>query len=249
MHKKHRQTYIGVAVMTLMLPSALDWAQPSLTQIALPNEAKVFEIGERIAVNGIPLQLQGFVSARKPEQVAFWFRQTLGKPLVENKLGDSLVLGRAQGERYLTVQLEPAGTGTRGLITINDLEKGYKRHSETDTILEHWLSHLPTGSRSIGRMTSEDNGKIEEYLIFSNGQGIDINVDRLMKLMGNDGYLLQHQVTVEGKRHFRSDSESNSGKFLLFRRSGREAIAIIFQNKSVGTAIVISAITFKERSK
>lgn len=246
---QHRKRYIRALVMILMLSGGLASAQSNRSQIELPKEAKAFEIGGRVTVNGLPLHLRGFVSARKPAQLAVWFRQTLGNPLVENKLGDSLILGRAQGEHYLTVQLEPAGAGTRGLIAIADLKAAYERHSETDMALEHWLSRLPSGSRSIRRTTSEDGGKLAEYLLVINNHGIALNLERIKGLMRVDGYSLQYQAAIDDKRSSRSGSAPTAGETLLFKGEGREAVVVIFRSEGVGTAIVLNAVTFMERIK
>ena len=245
---RRKEPFLAFAVI-LALSGGLVSAQSNRGQIQLPKEARAFEIGGQLTLNGLPVQVQGFVSARRPAQLAAWFRQSLGKPLVENKLGDTLILGRFQGEQYLTVQLVPAGAGTRGIVAVADLKIAYQRRTETDGFLEHWRSKLPSGSYSIRRATSEDAGTQSEYLLAINNYGITLNLERIKSLMRADGYLLLRQATIDAKQPSRSDAAQNEGKILLFNGDGREATVLIFRNEGLGTAIVLNAVTFMARFK
>ena len=244
-----RKWHLLAFALILALSGELASAQSNRGQIQLPEEARAFEIGGQLTLNGLPVEAQGFVSAKRPAQLAAWFRQSLGKPLVEDKLGDKLILGRSQGEQYLTVQLEPAGAGTRGIVAIADLKLAYQRRAETDGLLEHWRSKLPSGSHSIRRATSEDEGKQSEFLLAINNHGIALNLERIKSLMRADGYLLLRQATLDAKPPSRSDIAQNEGEILLFNGDGREATVLIFRNEGLGTAVVLNAVTSMARFK
>ena len=165
-HKQHwRALVLGLAFMA---PGNFALAQASWPTIALPKDVRAFDIGEQLTINGLPMRMQGFVSARNPVQLAEWFRQRMGKPLVENTLANKLILGRAQGEYYLTVQLEPAATGTRGIAAVSHLKAAYDGRAENRASTEHWLSRLPAGSKLLSQMSSEDAGKASTYLLVVN---------------------------------------------------------------------------------
>lgn len=239
-----RTSCVRAFVIALSLSGGLVSAQSGQWAISLPKETDVFEIGDHLVINGLPTHLQGFVSPMKPAQLATWFRRTLGAPLVENKLGASLILGQARGRHYLTVQLEPFGMGARGVVAIADLKAAYQRRSETDGAIEHWRSRLPSGSGSITRMTSEDGETFAEYLLAINNHGVDLNLDRIKSLMRTDGFSLQRQVSIDGKGASRS-----VGEILMFKGQDREAIAVIYSSAGVGTAIVVNTVTAMERFK
>ena len=139
----------GVTVIGLMLMALANTvlAQTAWPTIALPSEASAFDIGKQVNVNGLPMRMRGFVSALKPAQLTAWFRQHMGKPLVENRLADKLILGRVQDEYYLTVQLEPVGSARLGVATLTHLKTAYDTRADNRANTEHWLSRLPAGSK------------------------------------------------------------------------------------------------------
>lgn len=243
-----------ILVVGMMLPvlaglKGLALAQSAWPGIALPKEVQVFDITAQMTVNGLPMRVQGFVSTTKPAQLANWFRQDLGNPLIENKLAEKLILGRAHGEHYLTVQLEPAGTGTRGLIATTHLKAAYDRRLETQAAIDHWQSRLPSGSRVISQMTSEDRGKLAQHLVAINNHSTDLNLERIKSLMREDGFALQYEATADSKGTSRTTGAIATGKTLFFTGLGKEAMAVIYSKDSGSTTIVLNTVTLMDRLK
>ena len=236
-------------ILMLMVPGGNALAQDVWPTIALPRDARSFNIGEQVTVNGLPMRMQGFVSARKPAQLAEWFRQRLGQPLVENTLAKQLILGRTEGEYYLTVQLESAGAGTRGVTAVTYLKAAYDNRAENQANAERWLSRLPAGSRLMSKMTSEDAGKISTYLLVTNTQSGNLNRDRLKNLMRDDGYVLEQEAVPEGKDTANLNARHTNGKTLFFKGSGKEAMATIYRDSNGNTAMTLNTITQVERFK
>lgn len=241
----------GVTVIGLMLMVLANTvlAQTAWPTIALPSEASTFDIGKQVNVNGLPMRMHGFVSALKPAQLAAWFRQHMGKPLVENRVADKLILGRVQDEYYLTVQLEPAGTGSRGVATVTHLKTAYDNRAENRANTEHWLARLPAGSKLMSKMTSEDAGKVSTYLLVTNTQSEDLNRDRLKSLMHDDGFKLEQEAVPDEKAAASLPAGQGTGKTLYFKGQGKEAIATIYRDSNGNTAIVLNTITQMERFK
>lgn len=235
--------------LTLLTPGNNALAQASWPTIALPREIGAFDIGKQVSVNGLPMRMQGFVSALKPVQLAEWFRQHMGKPLVESTLPNRLILGRAQGEYYLTVQLETAGTGTRGVAAVTHLRAAYDNQAENGINTEHWLSRLPAGSKLMNKMISEDAGKISIYLLVINTQSESLNRDRLKNLMRSDGFELEHEAMPDAKAAARLPEGSRNGKTLFFKGPGKEAMVTLYRDSKGSTAIVLNTITQMERFK
>jgi hypothetical protein len=65
-------------------------------RIPLPKQVDVFEVGREIVVNGTPIRMSGFVSRAAPSELAASMRQLLGEPLMEDRRGTTVVLGRGQ---------------------------------------------------------------------------------------------------------------------------------------------------------
>lgn len=231
--------------LTLLALGTNAIAQDVWPTIALPREIRTFDIGEQVAVDGLPMRMQGFVSALKPAQLAAWFRLHMGNPLVENTLGNKLILGRVQGDYYLTVQLEPAGTGTRGVAAVAHQKAAYDNRDENRANTEHWLSRLPAGSKILSKMTSEDAGKVSTYLLATNTQSESLNRDRLKNLMRDDGFELEREATPDDK----SLAGHANGRTLFFKGAGKEAMATLYRDSNGNTAIVLNTITQMERFK
>lgn len=228
-------------------------AQANWPSIALPNNVSAFNMGEQVTINGLPMRARGFVSSASPAQLADWFRQRLGKPLMENSLGAKQILGRAQGEYYLTVQLEPVGvggrSGTRGIVAVTNLKAAYEHRDDTQAMAERWLSRLPADSKLLSQMASEDGGKRSQHLVITNGQGEELNRDRLKYLLQEDGFIFEREAVAGEKTAAHLPAHLANGKTLYFKSPGKEAIAVISHNANGDTAIVLNTITALERFK
>lgn len=230
---------------TLLLAGAEATAQASWPVIALPKGVTQFDIAQQMTANGVPLRMQGILSAVAPGQVATLFRESLGQPLVENTLGPKLVLGRAQGEFYVTVQLEPAGTGTRGLIAVTKLSSALEGRDASRTEELHVLSRFPTGSKRISQMSSVDGRNAAEHQVLINNLGVDLNVEHVKRMLSNDGYTLERETAKVSNAR----SRSASGTTLFFKRPGGEAIAMVYRDASERTVLVLNTIAHLEAVK
>ena len=236
-------------VLFLTLSGGQALAQSKWPSISLPKEVQSFSIGEQITVNGYPMRMRGFVSALKPEQLAALFRQSLGSPLVENTMAKKLILGRSQGEYYLTVQLEPAGSGSRGVASVTDLKAASENRAAVEENTERWLSRLPSGSQLLSQMTSEDAGKLSTYLLVINTQSEALNYERLKSLMRKDGLELEHEASPTDKSSATRFQEAPNGKTMIFKGAGKEAIATISRDGNGKTAIVLNITKQMEHFK
>src|SRR5882762_7166200 len=75
----------------------------------LPTEIRIVDRSETIQLNGLPMQIQVFVSTRSPLELVSAFKESLGEPLVISEWENKHILGRGignQGEDYLTIQIE-----------------------------------------------------------------------------------------------------------------------------------------------
>jgi hypothetical protein len=100
-------------------------------RVPLPKDLQVFDVGQQLTLNGSPMRLQGFVSPAAPDQLVELFRQALGKPLAETSWGRLRILGRAQGDFYISVQVEATGNGSRGTTAVTHLKAAYESREDT----------------------------------------------------------------------------------------------------------------------
>jgi hypothetical protein len=222
--------------LTLTLVSFCAWpvaAESGWPQIALPSDARPFEIATQASVNGLPMQLRGFISDSGPDQLLAWFRQRLGQPLVENVVGGKRVLGRAQGAHYITLQLEPAGHGTRGLIAVTALAGALAQRSATEMETARLLSGFPPGSRLLNHIVSSDAGKVSTYVVLTNGQDEALNLQRVKDVMRAGGLALERESGSDARV---------PGRTAFFKGRNREAVAIVYRDGAGQSAIVMNQV-------
>ena len=221
-----------------LLLAALAWtlAQAAAAtrwhEVSLPPGAQGFSLGGPITASGMPMQVQGFLSKQSATEVIAWFRASLGMPLVESHVGISTVLGRVQGSQYLTVQIEPAGSGSRGLIAQADLPAMAADREEERRLQARWLSRLPSGMRLQSLTRGHDAGRHYQYLVLDSAQSSSLSRDAVNTLMQQDGYALEREV----------QATAPPSRTLYFRGAAREAIAVILAHADGSSAIVLNTV-------
>lgn len=207
-----------------------------------PEAAESFEAGEVLVVNGQPTRLYGFVSSQRPENVERWYRDRLGQPLMQDRIGDKRVLGRMLGDFYVTVQLESAGDGTRGLVGVCDLKPMRDLQEQTRTDTERWLGRLPAGSRIVDQISTEENGRWSRQWVITNGNSIGINRNRLISILEQEGLSLEYD---SDDRH----AARATGRTLVFRGKGSDATAVISRDTQGLTAVVLNMVAAAEQAR
>jgi hypothetical protein len=216
------------ALLLAPMARAQDWPR-----VPLPKDLQVFDIGQQITLNGSPMRLQGFVSPAAPEQLVELIRQSLGKPLVETTWGKQRILGRAQGDFYISVQIEQAAAGSRGTTAVTHLKATYESQEETQLQKEQWLSRLLPGSRLLSLMASRDGAKLSRHMVFANDHSESQNRDRLKNMLQEDGLAFERE----------------GGRALFFKGHDKEALATIHRDDGGRTTVVINVVTLSEPLK
>jgi hypothetical protein len=230
-------------------------AEAAWPSVALPAGASAFQIGEQMSMNGIPSRLQGFVTRSTPFETADWFRRSLGKPLVENYLLGKLVLGRAQGDYYVSVLLEPLPgehgdtRGTRGTVTVTDLKSAFDKRDATRTANERMLARLPTGSRLLNQLSSTERGRATSYVLARNGHSQQLNRDHLVRRLESEGYLLEREAMPDAKQAKALPTQVAAGRTLFFKGKDKEAMAVIRPAEEAGSTVVLQTVNLVQEIK
>jgi len=231
-----------VCTLCSLMHTAQAWAQ-DWPAMPLPKGVRAFDIGQQITINGLPMRIRGFLSPLKPERVAQEVRESWGAPVVENTLGKQLILGQLRGDYYHSVQLEAAGTGTRGVLAATHLKAAYEAKDQTKIESEKWLSRLPYGSRIVSRMVSKDGSRHSSHLVIENSHSENQNSEAIKKLLFEDGFSLQHEKSLTATSSPKFPANTESAKTLYFKAAGKEAIATQLRNYNGMTTIVFNIIT------
>ncbi|MDQ6679431.1 MAG: hypothetical protein M3Y67_00500, partial [Pseudomonadota bacterium] len=143
-----------------------------------------------------------------------------------SRLGNKLVLGRAQAEHYVSVQIEAAGSGSRGVVAVSNLQLAHDSQSKVQANADHWLARLPAGTRLLSHMESRDGGKLSRHLVAANTQDEALNRERLVGLLAGEGFALERESPADDALLLRSSSAGvAASRLLFFKGEGKEAIA------------------------
>jgi len=244
----HFVVFYGVFFLALFgLPLAAH-AETPWPQVALPKDIRLHDVGAPITVNGLPMRMTSFSAKTSKAETAKWFRSSLGQPLVENLVGDKLVLGKAIGQYLLSVQMQSIETGTRVLIAVSDQKTGYENRPAVKANIDRLLARLPAGSQLVSHTSSIDAGKQSSYVVVSNTYSEEVNRDRIVSNMRDDGLQLEREATVDEQNFSRGSGIRPNGKTLFFKGLKTEAIAVISRNQE-STSVVFNTITVMETLK
>lgn len=224
--------------------------------IPMPPNVNAFTAGEQFTSNGMAMRVQGFLS--KDQSVIYladWFRRSLGQPLVEDRKGDKLILGRAQNGYYLSVQLEPTSggsperPGSKGLMAVSDIKSANENLAHYSSSNQRWLQRWPSGSQLVSHMSSEENGKAASHVVIVNSHSESFNRDALVDMLRQDGYMLERESTADNKMADRLPAHLRESKTLFFRGDAKEAIATIARDTQGRTAMVLNTTIALETYK
>jgi hypothetical protein len=222
---------------------AMLWLLASLTtqaahwpEVRLPAGIQISDIGAGMSVSGLPMQARGFTSQQTVTQLVEQFRASLGAPLVENRIGFRTILGQAHGSHYLTVQLEPAGSGTRGIIALSDLAAMAANRESERALRASWLARLPSGMQLLSLVASRDGARRAQHIVLHSPHLPANNRDALTAMLAQDGYALQQLAP----------SAEPPGETLYFRAPGREAMAVVTRNADGSSGIVLNLVAVSE---
>ncbi|MBC7414669.1 MAG: hypothetical protein H7327_07015 [Herminiimonas sp.] len=219
----------------------VNWPQPTL-----PDDLTTIPLGRAMTMDGLPMRMAGFVSAKPPGVLLDALRRSFGQPQVESSHGGKRILGRAEGRFYLTVQIEPAGSGSKGIVSTVDLGELAKNQAAIARSKAHWLARLPAGSTVASDLRSEDGGKSARHTVILNGHGQARNRDAMVALLASDGYTLEREVAAAGQTG--SSDAVRTATTLHFSAPGKEAMAVITQTGE-RSAIVLNTVSTKEANQ
>jgi hypothetical protein len=201
-------------------------------EVPLPAGVTLFDIAPSVTVDGLPMQVRGFLTREPAADLAARFRSSLGMPLVENRVGMKTVLGQVRGKHYLSVQIEPAASGARGVIALSDPGAFIAGRKAEQAQRADWLARLPAGMRILSLVSSRDGGRRSEQLVLGSPHASAYHREALLALLRREGYALQHVV----------ESPGPPGEALYFAGQGREAMATLCRDADGGSLVLLNMV-------
>lgn len=174
-------------LLALVIHGAMAAQWPTVTA---PPRSAVQWVAENMTQNGIPMQVKTFYSATSLDDVLSFYREKWtgnGEAAVENQLGEWVVIGRRDGDYYMTVQARAIGSNeTEGFIAVNDLSVLLaERASAAD--------EFPSmgGTSVVSNTVSYDEGREAKTLILQNDYSVDSNASFYIGELKSAGWALR----------------------------------------------------------
>jgi len=185
-------------------------------------------VGDDMVQNGVPLRVKQFQSDMGIEDVIEFYRgqwEPVSKfaPVV-NEIGEWKVIGRQEGDFYLTVQVKQGkDTASEGFMSVSKLPV----FSGVDTGFD---LPLLEGSVVLSRTGSHDIGREGETSVVTNDYSVQSNISYYEAKMQEDGWKATRSETryVEGR----------PGKFIYFQKS-KESCTILISEGERGESVLV----------
>ena len=227
----------GLALTGLVAGAA--GGAPEKAPIEPPPGAQVFEIAAHSVVNGVPMQIFGFISPQDVSQTLAWFKSRLGPTVAVNQVGVKQILGRPQGSAYLTVELESAQGGSKGTITVADWAQARAQAPAYQEEIHQLQERFGANARVLQHLESMDGPKRSNYIVVTNDQPVQLNASEARRWLERQGLRLERTLDVQGAENA---GESAAGVTSFFRGPDKEAMVVATRDAQTASVVVINLV-------
>lgn len=213
-------THFILSLVSFLWPllAFADWPQ-----LPLPQHANVESIGERVVLNGVPMQMHRILSHQNPKHLQQFYQRYLGPNHTLTAVDSGVILAQGRGQHFITIRITPLGNGiSETLTTVSDVAAARANQARPLGI------SLPAQSKVLSDMESFDQGKTARQLVYQNQHSIDSNINHLVDVLKQRGYQLQPTNAQHAGRNT-----------LLFAGNKREARLVVMPSEQ-GSNVVLT---------
>lgn len=223
--------FVGIVVFLSALsafPISRDPLSAKLPDLEVMPQAQWYWVGQRMALNGIPMSIKMFTYRGAGDEVGHFYRSLWkvkghGKSR-EDKFGSRTILGYELDGFYYTVQFDEARGKVEGKIVVTPTPSSYPTSKKT-------LLPMPPRSNVISKVESFDAGRPEETVSVDSRFDVSYVVDFYKDQLISDGWQL-----------FSVSGDLNNSAMLNFQRGGellQLSAKALHQNNSQKTQFLL----------
>lgn len=223
-----RLLLLGMGVVCAPFARAESWPQ-----VEAPPNANVQWVGDNIVQNGVPMQIKAFSTENGVADVIGFYRSRWASdaaPPAVNSLGDWQIIGRQQGDFYITVQARTGNDATEGFIGISRLPGATKPGPRSD------FPRLG-GTDLVSSTDSVDGTKSASTIVMENNFSIESNVSFYESNLPSDGWTLLQSKRAEPSR------SGTDGHSLYFNRRKQSCHIVISPANNGATLLVVNVVS------
>ncbi len=234
-HRRWRARLVLSSLALCALGSASRAMAFGWPEIEPPPQSHVVWVGQDMKINGVPLRVQQFDSSLAADDVLTFYRAHWGsrqeRKSVENKRGDFSVIGRKEGDYYLTVEVKnSARSGSEGFLSVSRLPGVDKPDMSPGEL------PMNSGSKVLWVMDSSDAGKSSKQVTLFNRDSVKSNV------LYYDNALLTRGWTK--KQESSAKNVPDESTLTSYAKDKEElTLEIIRKQGSVATLVVSNLVT------
>lgn len=159
----------------------------NLPEIEIMPRAEWYWVGQRMALNGVPMSIKMFTYAGSSDDVikfyrAAWKVRGHGK-IKEDRLGSRIIMGYELDGFYFTVQFDPGAAGVQGKAVVTTTPSSFKGSKKS-------ILPIPPRSSIHSKVESLDMGRREETLSLNCRFDVPYVVDFYKSQLQGDGWKL-----------------------------------------------------------
>lgn len=177
-----------------------------------PPESQVQEVAGNTTALGMQLAIRRFHSRLDAERVIAFYRELWGEQAALVTLPPWRMIGTQRDGRYLNVQVQADGSGSRGLLSESDLPQQLAEQRYRPAPARSDFPHM-NGSKLISLSENRDAGKTSRLLQLRNDFSVAGNASFYRRHFEGQGYTLVMDEAVAPREQ---------GRVLLFRRGAHE---------------------------
>jgi hypothetical protein len=163
-----------------LLPAVSEAA--SWPAVKLPDGMHAAEVSSHMIYNGTDMRGQVFTSSQNAADIIKFYRQLWGKQAVLDQIPGWQVIGHREGAFYITVQVRPAGSGSRGDIGITRIP-AQRSKAELGAGVPH-----PSNTNVLNDIIYPDDRTPARTLAMANGLSLEQNASYYREHLAATGW-------------------------------------------------------------
>ncbi len=181
-------------------------------------DAKLQWVAPYMLYNGIPMSVKRFDSEQRPADILAFYRRKwaagpTGAAPVEYETGPWQNIAIARGKCFYTVQVQAAGRGSTGLLSVTEAEDR-PRIVDSEKALP-----MMSGTRVINDIEHRDDGKNARTLLLLNTFSPETNADFYRRMLQDRGW--------QAISSYQMNTNKGPGITLVMKRGLAEASLVI----------------------
>jgi hypothetical protein len=200
------------------------------SEFPVPDDAKVFIVGEDLNINGLPTRIWELSSSQSPDEILAYYRQEWQNPAeskgpgyIEKEAGGWQIISRSDAPYFYTVQVQKAAMGSSfGFLAISQPMELVNR--EPDEFVK------PAGSEILLDLASDDAGKRGRVVQFKNRQSVEANYRFYRGRYMARGWSELSQLPADRTKALLLLNKGNGEVSIVFNRKDNESYGVLVES-------------------